>query len=80
MATSWEGNRITMGIRTYTFVYMHACMLSHFSCVQFLATLWTMKKMSQQNRCPRGAQLDSETSQTSTEEVLILTRFLRNPN
>ena len=41
---------------------------------------WSGVPLPSPNRCPRGAQLDSETSQTSTERLLILTRFLRNPN
>ena len=27
---------------TAKYVYMHACMLSHFSCVRLCATLWTL--------------------------------------
>ena len=36
--------RFITGIATGTRAEVHECMLSHFSCVQFVATLWTVPR------------------------------------
>ena len=35
-----EGKRLGSG--AYSVSYMHACVLSHFFCVQLFVTLWTV--------------------------------------